>query len=146
MGRSIGTQPDDGAGGRQKPRAMRVASRTVCASAGEPDPEERVVTSDAGSTSAQPANASTNEKGMRAIRRSNAVAAVPGVPPAIDPTGEEHAGGHGDVDHVAALQALAAVERNGVEEMLERGVGAEGQQEADQPDHVPGDPLAGRQP
>ena len=72
-------------------------------------------------------------------------ALVRGVRAAIDPTGEEHAGGHGHVDHVAALQALLPIERDGIEEMLEWGVRPEGQQDPDQPDHVPGGALARRQ-
>jgi hypothetical protein len=70
-GRRIGRNQTMPAAPRQNANAMSVAWRTVCDSAAEPDPEERVVIRDAGSISAQPASARTNEAGTRAIRRSN---------------------------------------------------------------------------
>ena len=68
----------------------------------------------------------------------------PGRLGAVDPTGEEDAGGRGHGDHVAALQSLVPVERQGVEEMLEGGVGAQREEEAEKAHGVPRQTVAGR--
>ena len=130
---------------RQKPRAMRVASRTVWTSAGDPEPVVKDVISDAGSAMAQTPEPAPPRAGRTHPAVEPHHASVAGVGASIQPTGEQHADRDGDIDHVAALQALMAVERDRVEQVLERGVGAERQQEADQPDDVPGDAFPARQ-
>ena len=118
----------------QKRRAMSTASRTVLAMAGLMDTPANVCTTPAGEASVHTPRAATQPEGHQPHDPLVARHGVTGVRSlgAIDPAGEEDArrGGHGD--HVAALQPLMAVERQAVEEMLQRRVGAERQQVAEQ--------------
>ncbi len=55
---------------RQNPNAMRLASRTVCTSAADPEAVVSDVTNDRGATAAQVITPSTTEKGMNPAQRS----------------------------------------------------------------------------
>ena len=64
---------------------------------------------------------------MNPAQRSNVGRDTAGILSPVEPAGKEHTDGNGDIDHVPALQTLAAVERDRVEDVLERGVGPEGE-------------------
>ena len=154
--RTHGTVPSQGriqtsaAATAVRTTAKSVASRTVPTTktfAGTPAKTWR---SEAGAVAAQMAKA--------AARRERHEGRDP-VPPshrvlqplrprvgAVDPTREQHADGGRHRDHVAALQALMPVERQAVEHVLEWCVGAEGKEEAEDPDRVPREPVTRRQP
>ena len=123
---------------------MMAASRTVCTVAPEGVVPVQVVIIQFGSVMAKPSRASTSpERDQRgpAVDRDPLVGCLAS---AVDPPGEEHADDDRDVDHVATLQSLVPVERDGIEQMLQWRVGAQSQQHADRPDHVPGQAIPGR--
>ncbi len=82
---------------------------------------------------------------MNPAQRSNFRRARSAILSPVEPAGEEHTHGKGDIDHVPALQTLVAVQRNLVEDMFERGVRPEGEEKAQQSDEVPRPAFAGGQ-
>ena len=147
-GAQPGADPDEHRRAGAEASAISVASRTVPVMSDVADTPAKTWTSEPGAASAQMARAATRPNG---IEGHDPVVARHRVPHprrvrAVDPAGEQDAdrGGHGD--HVAALQALVPVERQAVEQVLERRVRAEGEEEPEEPDDVPREPVARGKP
>jgi hypothetical protein len=64
----------------------------------------------------------------------------------VHPPAEQRGDGEVHLHQVASLQALRAVEGDVVEQLLERGVAAEREEEPDAPERVPESPLVAREP
>ena len=117
---------------RQKPNAMRLASRTVCTSTADPggggqrgDQGPRRHGGPGGHAEHHP----ERDEPDPAVEPHGGTARI--LSP-VEPAGEEDTEGDGDIDHVAALQALVAVQRDLVEDVLQGGVRPERQKEPDE--------------